>query len=245
MRPHEEARDFGVAGLGRGFDIGDRLLDPPRIEIIIEFEADRRHDLLRREMDGQHFVDRADARLRAGDRGDALAQRRPGALADQQPLALARQQSHDDSEHDADEKGAHAIIARIARPQGEADRAGGDDEPRQRGAILEQRQRASKDPCCGGRRAASRRRPTVCRNSRRAIVQEMPSNKKAAASTMKLMSGRTMGSGRADIDDALIDGRRRAAREDHQRDDEAPEIKLAAIAEGVEEIRGRCERCRP
>src|SRR6185312_11286197 len=228
----EEGDDLRVRLPYFALDIDHGVLYLGRAQVILEVETERGNDLIRGELHRQHAVGAGDGFLRAGDTEDRVAQLAVRMLADQQALALAREEESDGAEHEPDENRCHSVEYGLAKLHRRERAQGRDEDAGQRRAVLEEHHERGwilapadglviAQRTLGSPELPPRHQPGGALEHERQRQHDIADD--GVADGLRL----------ADMDDSLVDRNARAQREDHQCDDETPEIELAPIAQGV------------
>ena len=181
-------------------------------------------------MHGQHLVHLVDFRIALGEPPDLVHHLAVGALADEQPLGLERQPHRGAAEDQADDDRCRGVEQRIAGELVERDAGEGHHQAGDRRAVLEQHREHRRilaalhrfDHAALAARAAEL---AIGREPRRAFEEQRDREH-------HIIDVRVLDLGRvAQMADALVERKPGAGREHQQRDDEAPEIDLLAVAE--------------
>ncbi len=165
-------------------------------------------------------------------RADRVLHLRISRLPEEQALHLDGQHHGDDGQEDPDAQRADAVVDRIARDQGGADRPQGDDQADLSAEVLEQHDRELRVL-----RMADELPPP-------GIAPHLVGLHDGGAEGVRLQQdgeeedadgdrGRLHLMGISDLLDAFIDGEGAAEAEEHEGHDEGPEVALAAVAEGM------------
>ena len=157
-----------------------------------------------------------------------------GRFADQQALRFISEQQRGEAEDHADHDRGRAVVERIAGDlrQEQADRRG--DDAGHRRAILQQHDERRRVLRTDGSPRTSRASLGLLELAERPRASTSLRAGTRPAARRKPMIGDTAVLRVRDVDDAFVDRHSGAEREHQHRDDEAPEIELAAVAERVE-----------
>ncbi len=182
-------------------------------------------------------TDSADSR-RLGDRGDVGRRRR---LADQQALHLDRQHDRDDDEQEADGERPDGVPAGVAGGVGEDHAREREEQADQRAGVLEQHDRqlgllGTPDPVQPAAAGRAVRVGLLVGGAQREALQQHREQQDPDGDREVLDIV-----GVAELLDPLVDREQAAHREQHEGDDERPEVPLAAVAERVRRV-GRLGR---
>ena len=174
--------------------------------------------------------------LEAGDDPVEVGLRR--RLADQQALHLDRQDDGDDDEQDADGDRADGVPAGLVGEVGQQHAGEGEEQADLGADVLEQH-----DGQLGRLRLAQPRRPRhvgaldvaglLVRRAQRHRLEDDGDEEDADGDRQVLDLV-----GVAQLGDALVEGEQAAHREQHEGDDEGPEVALPAVAERVLAVGG-------
>ena len=172
----------------------------------------------------------ADRRVHVGARG----------LADQQALHLDREHDRDRAEQQADRDAADRVVAGLAGDDREPETDEREQEAEERADVLEQH-----DGQLGRLRPPDElpprrvRRGAVATRGPRCAARTLSSTT-ATPSTTNATAGDSSSCGLQELLDALVQREQRPEREQHERDDERPEVALGAVAELVLARRRAC-----
>jgi|GEM_PF-3120712 len=120
LRLDEQRGDVWVHGADPLFEPRDRRLDLGGTQPVLELDAQRDDDLIRRDLESDDGIDLSDAADAACHCADRRAHRGIGALTEQQRLRFAPEQCRDDRQDCTDHQAGGPVPARIAGPQRQA-----------------------------------------------------------------------------------------------------------------------------
>ena len=221
---------------GRALHGGHDVLDLAGGQVVAEVHADAGHDLARPDVDGEEAVRTLDPGLAAHDRADGVRDLRLRGLADEQALALAAEERGHQGEQDPDRDGSDTIEdgtvedLRRHRPRQR------DEQAEDGRAVLEQdheRRRVLAPPRRLQEALLALLAPEFLEGDPPGGALEDEGQREHHV----VHGGSGDGFGMTNVEDPLVDGNARAQREDGEGDHEAPEVDLAAVAEGVRLVR--------
>ncbi len=216
--------------------LGHLRFDLRRGEGVIEFQAERGDDVARAQVHSDQAVGAFDARLLAGDFQDGAIDRAGRGLTDKQPFGFVRNDGGHDREQQPDGDRRRTVERRHLQHLRRRRSDAGNDDADHRGTVLEQNEESR-------RVLAPPHRLEIAERAFR-FVEFTPRDPPGAAfEDERAAEHDVVHCGMRDrlrveqVQNSFDDGGAGADREDQQRDHEAPEIELPAVAERMAIVR--------
>src|ERR1041385_6141568 len=225
----EETRDLGVRALNRRFDASHRNRDLGARYAPRKFDYEVQENVVRAELHRQRLAHPRDRGIALRDAANVGHESVRSGFSHEETTALSRENDGDHAQDHADDERRGGVEARLVEQGVEQHADERDDEARERGQIL------GHDGEYRRVLALSYRRP--CRGTRVFLFELSPRDRERTEleherdAEYDEVHRRIAQRLRArEVCNALVDRHAASEREQHDRDDEAPEVELFAVS---------------